>query len=278
MTLPPSLERFGDRLEAAIDHQLDSGGSGHAATVRAPGGARRVAMVGFATLALVAGVSLAGAFANGAFVARAAAAQAAAALENVPANAIMHTHTIGRQDNGDGTTVSWEDESWRQTSAPFAGRMVEHGPDGPVAESAVDRQGHGLLYDAATNTIYQGPSTDAAQIASADEGFRSQALDMLNSGQAVEDGHETVLGRDAIRIVSKDGHEVYLVDAATYDPLEWRTTGTGGVTLTFGAYEVLPASAANLALLDLAEQHPGAATDTDPAHYQDALGRLYPHG
>jgi hypothetical protein len=43
-------------------------------------------------------------------------------------------------------------------------------------------------------------------------------------------------------------------------------------------YDRLPATEANSALADLLKQHPGAAVDTDPQHYQDATGRLAPKG
>ena len=48
--------------------------------------------------------------------------------------------------------------------------------------------------------------------------------------------------------------------------------------LRFEAYEVLPATDANEALLSLAAQHPSATVDRDPAHYQAAEMRMFPHG
>ena len=108
---------------------------------------------------------------------------------------------------------------------------------------------------------------------------------LLESGRVKVDGHETVDGRDAVRLVStttamtdsagKKYGTVYLVDAKTGDPVEWRTTlGGQEETLRFAAYEELPPTQENLALLSLAKQHPGAQLDTDVAHYEQAWSRL----
>jgi hypothetical protein len=111
------------------------------------------------------------------------------------------------------------------------------------------------------------------------EEFRSDILALLDSGQVQVVGHVTVDGRDAIRLESLDGKEIYVVDAATYAPVEWTTTGDGGsVTLRFGAYEELPADSESMALLDLEAQHPDAKVVRDPEAYIAAEARLYPHG
>jgi hypothetical protein len=46
--------------------------------------------------------------------------------------------------------------------------------------------------------------------------------------------------------------------------------------LRFEAYETLPATAANQALVSLTAQHPAATVDSDPAHFAAALTRLSP--
>jgi hypothetical protein len=86
-------------------------------------------------------------------------------------------------------------------------------------------------------------------------------------------------GRDAIRIESVDGKQIYLVDAGTYDPIEWTTTGNGGgVTLRFPLYEELPLSAGSMDLLNLEAQHPDSQVVRGAAGYMAAEKRLYPHG
>jgi hypothetical protein len=110
--------------------------------------------------------------------------------------------------------------------------------------------------------------------------FRSDILALLRSGRVRVTGHVTVDGRDAIRLESLDGKKVYLVDAATYDPIEWTTTGGdgGGVTLRFPVYEQLPVDAESLKLLDLQDQHPDAQVVRGADAYIAAEARLYPHG
>jgi hypothetical protein len=86
-------------------------------------------------------------------------------------------------------------------------------------------------------------------------------------------------GRDAIKLESLDGKKTYIVDASTYDPIEWTTKGTdGGVTLRFSVYEELPVDSQSMSLLDLQAQHPSAQVDRDVRAYMAAESRLYPHG
>ena len=109
--------------------------------------------------------------------------------------------------------------------------------------------------------------------------FRSDILELLQSGRVRVTGHLTVDGRDAIRLESLDGKKVLVVDAATYDPIEWTTTGDGGgVTLRFPVYEQLPVDDESLQLLDLEAQHPSAQVVRGADAYINAETRLYPHG
>lgn len=111
------------------------------------------------------------------------------------------------------------------------------------------------------------------------EEFRGEILALLDSGQVVETGHVTVDGRDAIRLESRDGKQIYVVDASTYAPLEWTTVGDGGsVTLRFSVYEELPVDDKSMALLDLRAQHPDAKVVRGADAYIKAEARLYPHG
>lgn len=109
--------------------------------------------------------------------------------------------------------------------------------------------------------------------------FRSEVLSLLKSGRVRVVGHVTVDGRDAIRLESLDRKKIYVVDASTYDPIEWTTTGTSGsVTLRFPVYEELPVDGESMKLLDLEDQHPGAQVVHDVKAYMAAEKRLYPHG
>jgi len=111
------------------------------------------------------------------------------------------------------------------------------------------------------------------------EPFRAEALALLRSGRAQETGKVEVGGREAIRLASPDGKRVYLVDAETYAPIEWTTSGDGGsVTLRFPVYEQLPVDDDSMRLLDLEAQHPGAQVERGAAAYNAAEARLFPHG
>ena len=111
------------------------------------------------------------------------------------------------------------------------------------------------------------------------EEFRSEILALLDSGKVQVVGHVTVDGRDGIKLSSPDGKNVYVVDASTYDPIEWTTTGTsGGVTLRFPVYEELPVDSTSDRLLRLQDQHPSAQVVRNVNAYMAAESRLYAHG
>ncbi len=112
-----------------------------------------------------------------------------------------------------------------------------------------------------------------------EEPFRADILKLLRSGRAEETGRVEMDGRDAIRIESPDGSRAYLVDAETYAPIEWTTTGNGGsVTLRFPVYEELAVNDSSMEVFDLEAQHPGARVERDVDAYRDAEARLFPHG
>jgi outer membrane lipoprotein-sorting protein len=109
--------------------------------------------------------------------------------------------------------------------------------------------------------------------------FRSEILALLESGKVEVVGHVEVDGRDAIKLESLSGKSTYIVDASTYDPIEWTTTGTdGGVALHFRAYDELPVDTESMRLLSLRDQHPNAQVVRGAKAYMAAESRLYPHG
>ena len=123
------------------------------------------------------------------------------------------------------------------------------------------------------------PASDDSSTADPGSGdFRRQILALLRSGEARVVGHRAIDGQDTIEIASADGHMTYYVDPETYRPVELDTRGTdGGTALRFRTYETLD-SDANSDLLSLEAQHPGARIDRDPAHFNAAQERLFPHG
>jgi hypothetical protein len=101
--------------------------------------------------------------------------------------------------------------------------------------------------------VLEAPSAEPEQSLAPDDKFRSEALAMLESGQAKVTERQRIGGRDALRIVAQNGSLVFIVDARDYTPIELRTRGTGGGTvLRFVAYESLPANAETEKLLSIA--------------------------
>ena len=135
------------------------------------------------------------------------------------------------------------------------------------------------------NTIYQPPQPVGFRIEGGQaDPYRDMILELLTSGEAVAEGTETVDGRECVVIAATKGYGTaadgtpygtwYVVDAQTYNPVEWRMTRDGGkvVTMRFEVYEQLPADDEGQALLDLTAQYPAAAFNTSLEDYQEAMG------
>jgi hypothetical protein len=143
-TLPDSLVSYRQLLEDAARHDL---GLGRAR----PRNAARLAVAVAAAAALALGLT--------SVFSRTASAQsilrhAAAAVAATPGT-ILHIDMTATQNNGDGTTVSWHEESWQLESAPYSRRQIETA-NGSTVESGNDAAGE-EIYDAANNTIYVYP-------------------------------------------------------------------------------------------------------------------------
>jgi outer membrane lipoprotein-sorting protein len=324
--LPPSLDRFGPELENAVRRDLGTRRR-RRRTVRA---AAVLAVVAAAALGLLSALGTGG---------PSIVQRAAAALQSSD-DTILHYRFDATQRNGDGTVVTWKQETWQLRVAPYTRRQIAvDGSDGIRAES-VSSDGTNELYDSRTGTIYvatdqqlfaarmpeitivsksklmklthssragvaylvgkggtprptviatrQGAERLRQQLArqrqqesssALPEEFRANNLALLDSGRVRVAGHVTVDGRDAIRLESLDGKKIYIVDASTYAPVEWTTSGNGGsVTLRFDVYEELPVDGDSMALLDLEAQHPDARVVRDVQAYMAAESRLYPHG
>lgn len=207
-------------------------------------------------------------------------ARAAAAL-SPSGDTILHTVVVTTSVDPDGTVSSSSTEAWRRNTTPYDQRSVEGG--GRRLEEATVG-GRPQYYDARTNTIHTGPAAAAPPNRSgAPQGTPVNRLiralvdargsaelvpalrGLLSSGQAREDGRESIGGREAIRIVFSGTPVTLLVDAETYEPLQWSAVSDEGtrVTSRFETYELLPAAGANLALLSLEAQHPEASVEAD---------------
>jgi hypothetical protein len=179
-----------------------------------------------------------------------------------PGGTILHeraTVTVGDQ-------APMPYELWEQADSPHAYRVVKFGHEGAWNGSAF------LDYDEGSNTI----NSQAASGGTRDPNDPAAALrSLVESGQATVDAETTYRGVPAYRLTVNGAAQRYLngtvyVDRTTYRPLRIETTmdlTTGPVyeTIDFQTYEYLPATTANLELLDIAAQHPGARVVSAPA-------------
>jgi hypothetical protein len=180
----------------------------------------------------------------------------------------------------DGAVSRVQFERWEASTPPYDSREIRTAAGRSFEAALVG--GNAQVYDPATNTVYEQPSPKAGyqkpgSKPGGDGGdpYRNKMLTLLQTGYLHADGHTTVDGRDAIRLVSDDRTSTLAVDPDTYEPIQWRVDrGSEGVEDDrFVVYERLPASDA---LLSPVAQHPGATVDDDPADYAAALDRLSP--
>jgi hypothetical protein len=145
--LPTSLIDYRDALEGAARRDL--------ARRR-----RRSVAVRWAVAAAVVAAAALGALS---LVSRHAAGtsvvdRAAAAIASSPGT-ILHVDLLGSQTNGDGSVITWHEESWQQQSPPYERRQIETSPDGTVTESGSSNTSD-AVYDPARNTIYVASHPD----------------------------------------------------------------------------------------------------------------------
>ncbi len=172
------------------------------------------------------------------------------------------------------------EEIWSCSDSPWGWRWAMGGAGLDLQEWAAYSTGLRVFYDSKTNSMLQVQDADllSGEPRIPGEGYQTMIRELLTSGRAVEDGHEQIGGRDAVRIVEKADPEVgrlaeniYLVDAATGEPIEIREM-TEGLTIHFEIYEKLPGTPENLALVDLKAAYPDATMYTDWEAYDAVVG------
>lgn len=268
-TLPSSLAHFESQLEQAITRQRDRG-------LRTVG--VRTALAGVAAAAIALGLLSAGPGTGPSVVERAAAALTSSD------GAVLHVVAV----SSDGGGVTSRIELWQQMRPPYDQRRVVGEGNRRYELATVD--GSTRLYDPSTNTITSAPrvGTPTKSLPSGKAGaskpiggpvengadpFRGKILALLKSGKAREAGRVRFDGRPLVRIVSTATDMELLVDAQSYEPVEWRFIKNGArMTTRFLTYEHLGTD--SLASLSLTAQHPEARIDNDPAAYLAAQERL----
>lgn len=186
------------------------------------------------------------------------AVERAEAALNPSDGTILRTVVLTTRSDSDRSETS---ESWQLNAPPYDRREVtSRGHELATANSRPQ------VYDARINTIYTVPPETELPPSTRPPGedrLLQYMRSLLASGQAREDGPVTVDGRSAIRIVSSVANATLLVDADTYEPIEWRLVSDEGIGVTsrFRTYELLLATEANLALVSLTAQHPDAIVE-----------------
>jgi hypothetical protein len=303
--LPPSLVRFEGELEDAIRRDVD--------VHRRRRARRRIVSVA-AVLAAAAAVAI-GVLTAMPGTGRSAVARAAAAAAG-PTGSVVHVVANGRDVNTAGAASTWRLETWQETSAPFAHRSVRTANGVTAEEVTVDgvtrlydpaantiyttppfttsskptpppgRAGKapGVPMKPGSDASKANPAKGASPVKTGSQPpgedadpIRAKILGILGSGAASEEGHATVEGKDALKLVSNDGTATIFVDPQSYRPIFWTTSAPDGSTSTvhFDTYETLPGTAATDALLSLSAQHPDARVDDSPADYAAAAARLF---
>jgi hypothetical protein len=132
----------------------------------------RLAAVGSAAAVVIAAVIAITSDDRGAVApASAAVVRHALAAAAQPPGTILHVDMRGTQNNGDGTMITWRDESWQASGATGERRQVETNPDGTTAESANVGDTE-QVYDPATNTIYASTTTASSAKPEAQRNYR----------------------------------------------------------------------------------------------------------
>jgi hypothetical protein len=155
-TIPNSLIGYQQALEKAIRREI----AGAAASRRRRRVWIRFALASGATAAVALGalsLLVSGAPSRVAPAAAAVIHRAAAALAGTPGT-ILHIKFTATQDNGNGTTVSWSQETFDEQESPYDSRMVNvQLPGTPRGVEQATVAGAPELYDPTRNTIYVGP-------------------------------------------------------------------------------------------------------------------------
>ena len=180
-----------------------------------------------------------------------------AALTPAPGT-ILHERALVTR--GDDTPQIYE--LWQQASDPSAARWIKFGHE--LSSDGTNMS----VYDSSSNTITvtadeasaSTPAVDLAQV------LRSLA----DAGSASVDGVTTLNGISVYKLTVHDAPGSFengtaYVARETYFPVLIESRGGScncDETIRFQAYEYLPGSRANLRLLDLPAQHPGARVVT----------------
>ncbi len=258
--IPDTLVTYRSQLHGAIERDLARG----TRTGRLKRRALALSVPATAAAATTATVLLTAGGASGPSLASAAIIRhVRAELTVAPPGSIRHESAIVTLPDGS----SMRFELWAQTdgtgNATGVYRVIKFGQEVSLSETENE------IYDPSTNTVTVSPLPPAIHQREVSRGvdLADELKRMVDSGQATATP-TTYNGIPAYELSVNSSSDTLLngiayVARSDYRPLEIDTASNGG-KIVFSAYEYLPATPANDALLAVTSAHPGATVVNQP--------------
>jgi hypothetical protein len=247
--IPDILDTYRNELHAAIERDLARG----TRTGRLKRRALALSVPATAAAATTATVLLTAGGASGPSLASAAIIRHVRSELTAPAGSILHESAIVTLPDGS----SMPFELWTRAGTGVY-RVIKFGQE--VSLSGTQNE----IYDASTNTVTVSPLPPAIHQLEVSRGGdpAAELKRMVESGQATATP-TTYNGIPAYELSVNSSSDTLLngtayVARSDYRPLEIDSASHGGGKVVFSAYEYLPASAANDALLAVTSAHPDA--------------------
>jgi hypothetical protein len=252
--IPDTLETYRSQLHAAIERDLARG----TRTGRLK--RRALALSVPATAAAAAAVLLTAGGASGPSSASAAIIRHVRAELTAPPGQILHESATVTLPDGS----SMPFELWVRTGGTGVYRVIKDGQEVSLSDTKNE------IYDASTHTVTVSPLPPAIHQLEVSKGGdpAAELKRMVESGQATATP-TTYNGTPAYKLSVNSSSDTLLngtayVARSDYQPLELDSASHPGAKVVFSAYEYLPATPANDALLAVTSAHPGATVVNQP--------------
>ena len=254
--IPDVLVTYRSQLHAAIERDLARG----TRTGRMKRRALALSVPATAAAATTATVLLTAGGASGPSLASATIIRHVRAELTAPAGSILHESATVTLPDGS----SMPFELWRQAGGTGVYRVIKDGQE--VSLSGAENE----IYDPSTNTVTVSPLPPAIHQLEVSKGGdpAAELKRMVESGQATATP-TAYNGIPAYKLTVNPSGDTVLngtayVARSDYRPLEIDYTSHGSEKVVFSAYEYLPATATNDALLAVTSAHPGATVVNQP--------------
>ena len=252
--IPDTLDNYRNQLHAAIERDLARGTS----TGRLKRRALALGVPATAVAATAATVLLAAGGASGPSLASAAIRHIRAELTAPPGSILHESATVTLPD---GSSMLFD--LWTQPGTGVY-RVIKYGQE--VSQSDTENE----IYDPSTNTVTVSPLPAAVHQFEVSRGGdpAAELKQMVESGQATATP-TAYNGTPAYELSVNSSSDPSLngtayVARSDYRPLELDSAAHPGGKVVFSAYQYLPATPANDALLAVTSAHPGATVVNQP--------------